>query len=213
MRPFRLFANSVQVHLINCSSGEDVLAGLLDALVDRIADVLERVQRELDHYSTQVFSTNRRMSNTDFDRVLRRVGHNHKLTANARESLVSLTRVVSFLGRPEEDILPKNQTRRFKTIAIDLNALADHSSFLSGNIQFMLDATMGMINNEQNNVMKILSVAATVFLPPTLIGSIYGMNFKYMPELDWPFGYPISIGLMVATAVLPYLYFKRRGWL
>ena len=65
----------------------------------------------------------------------------------------------------------------------------------------------------QNNVMKILSVAATVFLPPTLIGSIYGMNFKYMPELDWPFGYPISIGLMVATAVLPYLYFKRRGWL
>jgi magnesium transporter len=95
----------------------------------------------------------------------------------------------------------------------DLRSLSDHSGFLSQKITFLLDATLGMINIEQNAIIKIFSVAAVVFLPPTLIASIYGMNFEMMPELEWLFGYPFAIGLMILSAILPFLFFKRRGWL
>ena len=94
-----------------------------------------------------------------------------------------------------------------------MKSLADHATFLSQKINFLLDATLGMINIEQNAIIKIFSVAAVVFLPPTLVASIYGMNFDVMPELHWPFGYPLALGLMIVSAVLPYFYFKRRGWL
>ena len=95
----------------------------------------------------------------------------------------------------------------------DPRSLTDHASFLSNKINFLLDATLGMINIEQNAIIKIFSVAAVVFLPPTLVASIYGMNFDVMPELKWVAGYPFALGLMVLSALLPYLYFKRRGWL
>jgi len=213
-KPFRSFIANIHHHTVSTAGGEEVLAGLLDALVDRIADVLERVQSALDRYATEVFTIDEPSRKPDYNRVLRRLGHYHKLTANARESLVSLARMLSFLQRPEdEDLLSKAHHRSFATIANDINALADHSSFLGGNISFMLDATMGMVSNEQNDIMKVFSVAAVLFLPPTLIGSIYGMNFHFMPELDWFWGYPVSIGLMVASAVVPYAYFKIKGWL
>src|SRR3546814_1010276 len=102
---------------------------------------------------------------------------------------------------------------RMKTLGRDARSLNDYVSFLSQKITFLLDATLGMVTIEQNAIIKIFSVAAVAFLPPTLIASIYGMNFQYMPELSWPYGYPLAIGLMVISAVLPYLYFKRRGWL
>jgi magnesium transporter len=102
---------------------------------------------------------------------------------------------------------------RFKTLSRDVLALADHASFLSSKTSFMLEATLGLINIEQNDIIKIFSVAAVAFLPPTLIASIYGMNFHFMPELDWKLGYPLALLLMVASAVIPYLYFRRRGWL
>ena len=102
---------------------------------------------------------------------------------------------------------------RLDTISQDVQSLSDYVAFLSNKIAFLLEATLGMINIEQNNIIKIFSVVAVVFLPPTLIASIYGMNFAYMPELDWVFGYPFAILLMIAAAILPYFYFKRRGWL
>jgi magnesium transporter len=102
---------------------------------------------------------------------------------------------------------------RLETLAKDIHSISDHASFLANKVTFMLDATLGMISIEQNNIIKIFSVAAVVFLPPTLIASIYGMNFHHMPELDWKYGYPIAIGLMVAAAVLPYQFFKKKGWL
>jgi magnesium transporter len=145
--------------------------------------------------------------------VLRRVGRTQALTTQARESLVSIARLLSFIGRPGETKLPKSFERGFKTIARDVMALSDHASFLASNINFMLDATLGMINSEQNGIIKIFSVAAVVFLPPTLIASVYGMNFDIIPELKWSLGYPFAIFLMIVSAVLPYYYFKRRGWL
>jgi magnesium transporter len=115
--------------------------------------------------------------------------------------------------RPVESKLQKQTGRAFKTVSRDISSLSDQASFLSNNLNFLLDATLGLINSEQNGIIKIFSVAAVVFLPPTLIASIYGMNFKDMPELDWLFGYPFALGLMVASAVFTYVFFKRKGWL
>lgn len=210
--PFRMYAAQVQRHAVPCASGEEVLAGLVDAIVDRLADILERVQGDLDAVSRDIFVSEGRMKR-DYSAILVRIGAGHSLTAQARESLVSFGRLVGFVARPTEVKLTKSAERSFKIIARDVTALSDHSSYLANNINFVLDATLGLINNEQTGIIKIFSVAAVVFLPPTLIASIYGMNFEYMPELAWTYGYPMSLGLMVLFAVLPYLFFKFRGWL
>jgi magnesium transporter len=107
----------------------------------------------------------------------------------------------------------KDHRARTKILQRDIISLTDHASFLSGKIAFLLDAVLGMISIEQNGIIKIFSVAAVVFLPPTLVASIYGMNFDVMPELNWVMGYPFALGLMVLSAILPYIYFKRKGWL
>ena len=103
--------------------------------------------------------------------------------------------------------------RHLKSLLDDTTALSDHANFLGDNLTFLLDATLGFINLEQNQVMKIFSVVAVVLMPPTLVAGIYGMNFKYMPELDWPHGYPFGLALMLASAVLPFMYARRKGWL
>ena len=133
----------------------------------------------------------------------------------ARESLVSINRLVTFHQSSGTDDQKAARERRqeLKVLQRDTIALSDHAAFLSDKITFLLDATLGLINLEQNQIIKIFSVAAVVFLPPTLVASIYGMNFDFMPELDWPFGYPFALGLMFLSALLPYLFFKRSGWL
>jgi magnesium transporter len=146
--------------------------------------------------------------------VLEQIGRKGDLTSHIRDSLVTLERLVGFLGHVAmQRKSGKDLRERLKTLSRDVRSLTDHSSFLSQKITFLLDATLGMINIEQNAIIKIFSVAAVVFLPPTLIASIYGMNFEEMPELDWLFGYPFAIALMILSAILPYLFFKRRGWL
>jgi magnesium transporter len=207
--PFQIFASQVQRQPDSCMSGDSVLAGLLDAIVDRIADVLERVQHDMNQVSRTIFARQK----TDFEEALRNIGLAEGLTSRARESLVSITRLLAFLSRPSEGKQNKPFSRSLKTLSRDVLALSDHSSFLANNITFMLNATLGMVNIEQTDIIKIFSVASVVFLPPTLIASIYGMNYQYMPELNWVYGYPLSIVLMILAAVLPYFYFKRRGWL
>jgi magnesium transporter len=125
--------------------------------------------------------------------------------------MVAFMQVIADQTRQTKDM--KDNRARIKVLQRDIQSLTDHASFLSGKISFLLDAVLGMSTIEQNGIIKIFSVAAVVFLPPTLVASIYGMNFKYMPELDWDIGYPIAIGLMVLSAFLPWLYFKRKGWL
>ncbi|MDZ4382412.1 MAG: magnesium transporter CorA family protein [Parvibaculum sp.] len=210
--PFRLYASQVQRHVMPCATGEDVLAGLLDAIVDRIADILERVQGDVDALSREVFDQEGR-GRKDYKAILTRIGRSYALTSQTRDSLVSFGRLVSFVARPTDAKRSKTTERGFKTIAGDIASLGDHASFLANNIGFTLDATLGHINNEQTSIIKIFSVAAVVFLPPTLIASIYGMNFEFMPELSWAYGYPMSLVLMVIFAILPYVFFKYRGWL
>lgn len=212
--PFRVFAAQMERPGHACATGEAALMGLLDAIVDRIADILERVQQELDGLSGEAFSRQKSRAGLNFEDMLRHIGRCQTLTSKARDSLVSIARLLSFLGRPGDTKADKALGRSVKTLARDVTSLSDHATFLASNINFLLDAILGMLNIEQNGIIKIFSVAAVVFLPPTLIASVYGMNFEHMPpEIHSSYGYPIALVLMLLSAVLPYLYFKRKGWL
>ena len=215
-QPFALFTARCQRTPVPQARGDAVLIGLLDALIDRIADVLEHIGLEVDAISHEVFEhpASPRASG-DFQDILRRLGRRGDLTSKVRESLVGVGRLLMFFSQvaPANTKTAKDLRNRMRTMTRDVRSLTEHASFLSGKINFLLDATLGMINIEQNAIIKIFSVVAVVFLPPTLIASIYGMNFELMPELDWRFGYPLALALMVGSAVAPYLFFKRRGWL
>jgi magnesium transporter len=213
-QPFSLFSARCQRAPGAHTRGDAVLAGLLDALIDRIADVLEHIGLEVDDISHEVFEHTTRPGRGDFQGTLRRLGSRGDLTSKVRESLVGVGRLLMFLTQAgAAQKIAKDLRNRLRTMSRDVRSLTDHASFLSSKINFLLDATLGMINIEQNAIIKIFSVVAVVFLPPTLIASIYGMNFEYMPELDWALGYPMALLLMLASAITPYLYFKRRGWL
>ncbi|ETX16177.1 magnesium transporter [Roseivivax halodurans JCM 10272] len=195
------------------ADAEGVLVGLLEAVVDRLADILERDAQEIDAISRRVF---RREAGEgpDFQDMLEEIGRKGDLTSNIRDSLVTLDRLARFLGQlAAQRKSAKDARERIKVLSRDVNSLLDHAGFLSQKITFLLDATLGMISIEQNAIIKIFSVVAVMFLPPTLIASVYGMNFRHMPELAWQFGYPLAVMLMIASAIVPYFYFKRRGWL
>ncbi len=213
---FRNFPLRAEKTSMGCDSAESVLIGLLEVIIDRLADVLERVGRDIDRISRGIFQhpNGTRPKDRDYQKVLEDIGLKGDLISNVRDSLATLERAFGFLAQYTMERKSERDVRtRLKTLTRDAGSLADHADFLSQKITFLLDATLGMINIEQNATIKIFSVAAVVFLPPTLIASIYGMNYRHMPELDWLFGYPFALGLMVASAVLPYLYFKRRDWL
>ncbi len=201
-------------------SGEQVMMGLLEALVDRTADALERVGNEIDAISRAVFGNKARKVNKkthDLQAVIEQLGRKSELLTMVQESLVSLGRLTAYHVALEQVSRPTPSARETKSmlkmIQRDAVSLGEHARGLIGRINFLLDATLGLINLEQNQIIKIFSVAAVVFLPPTLVASIYGMNFEFMPELVWPFGYPFAVALMVLSAALPYLFFKRKGWL
>ena len=214
--PFRRFVAYSERHPAAATNAPAILAGLLEAIIERTADVLERVGVGLDELSAGVFATpgpQHLVRARDLRAVMERIGRDGDLTSKARESLVTLARQLTFIQQSSAVQLPKELVARYRSMSRDVLALSDHASFLANKSSFMLQATLGLINIEQNNIIKIFSVAATMFLPPTLIASIYGMNFEYMPELDRHWGYPLALLLMVISGVVPYLYFKRRGWL
>ena len=213
-QPFRTFAARCERTMVAAPKAEGVLNALLDVIVDRMADVLERVGADVEGISHEIFSANAPGSGRrDFQGVLRRLGARHDLTGKMRECLLTMSRMLTFLSAAIDSRASKEARAHVKSLSRDVQSLLDHSSFIASKLGYLQDGTLGLINNEQNNIIKIMSVAAMVFLPPTLIASIYGMNFHYMPELDWPLGYFVSIVLMVISAVVPYLWFKRRGWL
>jgi magnesium transporter len=200
----------------NLVNGSAVLIGLIEAIVDRLADFIERVQVDVDTLSHSIFGMRGSTASRQrrFDATLRSIGREGELTSLARESASTLGRLLTFLTHAANERNDDKLTKgRVRTAARDVQSLTEHISFLSSKIIFLLDATLGMVNIQQNDIIKIFSIAAVVFLPPTLVASAYGMNFAFMPELKWSFGYPFALALMVVSAVLPYLYFKRKGWL
>jgi magnesium transporter len=213
--PVRRFMTHVERSPAACTSSATLLAGLLEAFTERIADLLEKVQAELDAVSLIIFprSDGVAATNRDLHAMIQKIGVNGDLISKARESLVSFQRLLMYVQQATNVSLSQDQRGRFKSTLRDVQSLSDHASFLGGKVQFLLDAVLGLINLEQNNIIKIFSVAAAMFLPPTLIASIYGMNFHFMPELDKHWGYPMALVAMVFSAVVPYVYFRRKGWL
>lgn len=215
-RAFQTFPVRAQQTALGCSQGDSILIALLEAIIDRLADVLERISKDVSGLSHQLFepASDKPMSSEDLQSMLQEIGRKGDLTANLRECLGSMQRMFGFLGhvfiRREAD---KDLKAHIKTLSRDAESLTDHVAFLDSKISFLLDGTLGLISIQQNAIIKIFSVAAVVFLPPTLVASIYGMNFTHMPELRWLFGYPWALLVMILAAILPYLYFKRRGWL
>lgn len=204
---------------VSSATGEQIMMGLIEALFDRMADALERVGTDIDAISRTVFrkkSASRTVNTTaDLQAIIEKIGQDGDLLSMIRESLVSVNRALAYhtSGGDQDKKVTKEAKARVKVLYRDVVALTDQTSFLSSKVNFLLDATLGLINLQQNQIIKIFSVAAVVFLPPTLVASIYGMNFESMPELKWVLGYPWALALMVLSAVLPYFYFKRRGWL
>ncbi|MER9709083.1 magnesium/cobalt transporter CorA [Mesorhizobium sp. M0213] len=216
-KAFKTFPLRAEKVATGCTSGDTILIGLLEAIVDRLADILERAGRDVEAISRDIFearSTKVSKRNRDFQELLKGIGRKEDLASSVRDSLISLQRLAGFLAHASTQSRMSKDTRaRIKTLSRDVLSLADHATFLSQKISFLLDATLGMISIEQNAIIKIFSVAAVIFLPPTLVASIYGMNFDIIPELKWHFGYPFAIGMMVLSAILPFWYFRRRGWL
>ncbi len=210
--PFTMFINRLTRFPAMATSGEQVTMGLLEQIADCLADILESGATNLDALSHGVFrhrgDTNVAM---DFKDILRRIGYVADIATKAKDSLLNLNRLALFLMAHVD--LKKEGKARVKTLMQDANSIDEHARFLSAKASFLLDATLGMINIEQNNIIKIFSVAAVAFLPPTLIASIYGMNFRFMPELEWAHGYPLALVLMLISAILPFWYFKRKKWL
>jgi magnesium transporter len=214
-QPFKTFKTRSERGSVHAASAEAVLMVLLDVIIDRMADILEKIARDIDELSRDIFhpAGAEHFRSIDFQSVLRQLGRRNDLNGKMRESLLTISRLLSFFSLTMEAIPNSDIHGHIKTLTRDIQSLQDHSSYLSGKLSYLLDATLGLINIDQNNIIKVMSVAAMVFLPPTLIASVEGMNFKFMPELNSAWGYPISLVLMVMSAVVPYLWFKRRGWL
>jgi len=205
-----------------------LMATILEAFVDRIADVLEHVSADLNKISDMVFfEDGAEPQEQGLKKLLQMLGRQNRTLSILRESLLSFDRLLPFLrdatsgkaARTDDEetvqlarLSPKGLAR-LKAIERDLKSLSAYESQIEQELTFLHSATIGLIGVEQNQIIKVLSVATALFLPPTLVGTIYGMNFNNMPELDWRFGYPAAIAAMVLSAVLPYLWFRRRKWL
>ena len=197
-------------------SSAALFLSLIEAIVDRSADVLERVSAVVDRINREVFAREQetRRRDRELAGLISEIGVQGDLAAKVRESLASLERLVQYAGLALPPSYAKGSARgRLKLVGRDIRSLEDHVTFLSSKINFLLDASLGLITVEQNEVIRVLTVAATVFFPPTLLGTIWGMNFQWMPELSWPIGYPLALVLMLISMAVPYYYFKHRGWL
>ena len=214
-RAFAMFAQKTARTGIG-RSGEEVMAGLIETIMDRAADVLQMTAERIDGLSSSVFEARAGSASrtSEYQETLRGLGRAGDLISKQRESLVSIERTLLFLTASYRATkAPKELRDQMRVTLRDLQSLEEHANFQSNKIQFLLDATLGLVNLEQNNIIKLFSVMAVVFMPPTLIASIYGMNFKHMPELDLTVGYPFALVLMVVAAVMPYFFFRWKRWL
>ena len=188
---------------------KEVLLKLFDADAEYSADTLEGIYIDLEKVSTKVLSGD--VTDVMAGEVLGAIARNEDLSGRIRRNVMDTRRAVSFMMRSK--MLNAEQFEEARQILRDIDSLDSHTAFLFDKINFLMDATVGFININQNKIIKIFSVASVALLPPTLIASVYGMNFKMMPELDWAMGYPYALGLMIASAVVPMWYFRKRGWL
>ncbi|HNJ86232.1 MAG TPA: CorA family divalent cation transporter, partial [Agitococcus sp.] len=194
--------------LVNINNSKSILLGLFETKVENLADILERVHADLEETSQQVLGN---AENDDMETLLTNIATQEDINGKVRISMMDLQRMLYLLLRA--GMLNAEQSERLRDIIRDSESLIAHSSFLFDKIKFLLDTTLGFINVNQNKIIKMFSVASVMFLPPTMVASVYGMNFEFMPELKWQHGYLFGLFLMFLSAVVPFLYFKRRRWL
>lgn len=211
--PFTTFPEQAGKVSFGCDSAEAVLAGLVEEIIDRLADITEQTGTRIDTVSRHVFAE-KSLRTGDYRETLRDIGRADGRVMQLRESLMTVERFLGFLG----PVLDKRKSDRdlrsvLKSQYRDTRTILEHVGYLQQKTALLLEATLGMINIEQNAIIKIFSVAAVAFLPPTLVASIYGMNFAHMPETAWRYGYLMAIGVMILSAALPLWFFRRRGWL
>ena len=198
-------------------SSVDTFAALVDGMLELSADMIEQIAALLDGVSRAVFSklgkqSHVTQSNDELRRVLIDVGNAGERLSRIRGSVLGLQRIIPFVAASEQDWIPANIRVRLKTTQSDLSSLTEYETHLSDKVQFLLDAVLGFINTKQNDIFQVLTVISIVGIPPTLVASIYGMNFKNMPELSWAWGYPYGLVLILLSAILPILWFKWRRW-
>ncbi|MBX9698468.1 MAG: magnesium/cobalt transporter CorA [Acetobacteraceae bacterium] len=218
-RAFAVFAARCQrTPTALLASPDGVMLHLFEQIVDRLADILERVAADMDRASRAAFRTARSevkatRKDADLKNTLITLGQVGEVTTRANETLLGLSRILTFVGAEKATAVRKENQGVLKSLVRDVRSLVEHANFLNNKANFLLDAVLGIINVEQTNIIKTFTVASVALMAPTLVASIYGMNFEVMPELKWTLGYPFALVMMVVSAVLPILYFKRKGWL
>ena len=205
---FRLYRmRSRSQRLLECNAYE-VLLDLFETKIEQLADVIENVYADLEKLSRVILNGTQ---DEAFDEALNTLTEQEDTSSKVRLSLMDTQRALGFLVRKTR--LPANQLEQAREILRDIESLQPHNESLFQKVNFLMQAAMGYINIEQNKIMKFFSVVSVMFLPATLVASTYGMNFEFMPELHFKYGYPMAIGLMIGAAITPYIYFKRKGWL
>lgn len=215
-QPFLAFRRRVSRDGLASATPVAVMGGIVEAMIERTAVVLRRVALELDTMGSRSLhgrTLRPRSEARDDTATLRRIGHNGHLVAKAHVSLSSLRRMLEFLAGGEGAGLGKDCRRWARGALLDVTGLDEYALFLTQKVGLLLDTTLGRINAEQNEIVKIVSVLSVALFPPTLVASVYGMNFLHMPERHWTFGYPYALLLMLLSALLPMLYFKHKRWL
>ena len=213
-KSFNLFIAALGRAPDEACDGRLLLAHLVETIADRTAEIIETVVAHLDQLSGDIFRAREGRRPPKFlERKLAEIAECHRLVGKVRDSLGSLSRLLSFLLNVPTVHGDGKVASLCGTVAKDVATLSEHAAFIAGNISFLLDASLGLINVEQNAIIKIFSIASVVFLPPTLVASVYGMNFRAMPELDWTFGYPMALVVMLISAIVPFYFFRWKGWL
>lgn len=208
-RPFALLLEKLEREPGLCVSGADLFLNLMEVVVDRASDILSKTVTRVEAIASHVFSGGKTVG---FEKLIGKLGRAQIANARIEQSLAGLTRVFAFVAI-DERIDSGDARAHLRSLSRDVESLTAHNQSVAASINFQLSAALGLINIEQSSIIKIFSVAAVAFLPPTLIASIYGMNFAHMPELHWMGGYPLAVGAMLVSALLPLLWFKHKGWL
>lgn len=214
---FRTVIDQVRRQCATPISSDAVFLVLVELFVSRIADTLQSVEADLKRVSRDVFNVDTKRHDAAIERdladVVKLLGRRSALVANLRESLLSLNRMMQFFLNNSATWMRPELSAQFRTVVRDIRSLDDYTNQQAQEMTFLLESTLGLINIQQNQIIKIFTVASVLFMPPTLVASIYGMNFKHMPELEWVSGYPLAIILMIVFAAGPIWYFKRKGLL
>ena len=217
-KPFIRFSEHLYAEPDLADDALSIFVRLMDTIIDRLADELESTGRQMEDVSADIFTgrntTGRQSRSTErrLAAILQRIGEVQRLLAEIRESAVSTTRALGYIVTTDR-VAGSAHHAHVKSLLGDAHALLDHSSFLAENLTFLLDASLGLITLEQNFVMKVFSVVAVVFMPPTLIAGIYGMNFERMPGLHWQYGYEVAVAAIIASAIIPFWIARRSRWL